>query len=404
MKRGCIILKINALRLKENILKTGEIGKEQNGITRLAFSPEYDNARDVLKGMAEQYGLEVQVDGVGNLFAKKSGKMNLPSIMLGSHLDTVKNGGLLDGNLGVIAALECLLVLCENQVETNHPVEMVAFNAEEGSEMGGTFGSRVMIGRQDLNEKDLEKKLAVYNLSKKDILSSMRPPESIKAFMEMHIEQGGILEEKELSIGIVNGIVGITRYKIIVHGEANHAGTTPMNQRNDALVTASKLICEIDKRSKTVGNPFVTTVGQLEVFPGSVNVIPGKVEFSLELRDLGSERIKSFMSEMERLSKELLDAEVEFELQIDKPTIETNVDLNEILEKLCIKNKILYQVMASGAGHDAKEIANKVPTSMVFIPSIGGKSHCADEASDWEDISTGTQLLLDALMEVDKIL
>lgn len=396
-------MKINSQRLKENVYKIGEIGKGQNGITRLAFSSEYNTAREQLKAISEQYGLEVRIDDVGNLFAKKSGKMDAPSIMIGSHLDTVKNGGLLDGNLGILAALECLIVLLENKFETNHPIEMVAFNAEEGSEMGGTFGSRVMIGRQDLNEADLEKKLAVYDLNVNDILSSIRPVESIKAFLEMHIEQGGILEEKELTIGIVSGIVGITRYKIIVHGEANHAGTTPMNQRNDALVNASKLICEIDRRSKKFGSPFVTTIGQLEVFPGSVNVIPGKVEFSLELRDLGSERIKSFMKDLESLAVALLETKVEFELQIDKPTVETNAELNGILEKQCIKNKIPYQVMASGAGHDAKELANKVPTSMIFIPSINGKSHCADEMSEWDDISIGTQLLLDAILQVDQL-
>lgn len=394
-------MRIDKERLKQNIIKIGEIGKTDKGITRIAYSKEYFEALNRLKELMLEQRLEVTVDKVGNLFGKRKGLKNLPSIMVGSHLDTVKNGGLLDGNLGVIAALECIYVLNENNISTNHPIEIVAFNAEEGSEMGGTFGSRVIMGRQDTSEIGLSEKLAKYSMTIQDIKESIRDSNDIKAFLELHIEQGGNLDNKGTPIGVVNGIAGITRYKITVIGEANHAGTTPMNLRKDALVMASRLILEIDNISKNMGNPFVSTIGFIKANPGSVNVIPGEVELILEMRDLDKERIDLVFQKIQDYTQTIEDYQFEFEFLIDKPPVKTSGIITMLIEEICIDKGINYEIMASGAGHDAKEIANNVPTGMIFVPSKDGKSHCPEEFTEWENVSLGAQILLETIMKID---
>ena len=394
-------MKINLERLKKNIIDIGEIGRTNKGITRIAFSKEYFQALKKLKTLMLGQGLEVTVDKVGNIFGKRDGSKNLPSIMVGSHLDTVRNGGLLDGNLGVVAALECINVLKENNVSTNHPIEMVAFNAEEGSEMGGTFGSRVMMGQQDINEIDFGEKLQKYNININDIRDSKRNIEDIKAFLELHIEQGGILDKEGIPIGIVNGIVGITRYRIIIKGDANHAGTTPMDLRKDALVMASKLILKINDLSKKIGDPFVSTVGYIKANPGFVNVIPGEVELILEIRDLSNERIDFFIQSIKGYTEKIADYEFIFEALIDKPPVKTSKAIIKLIEDICKDKEIDYKIMTSGAGHDAKEIAKKIPTAMIFVPSKDGKSHCPEEYTEWKHIELGTQMLLETILNLD---
>ena len=204
---------VNLERLKKNIIGVGEIGKnEEGGITRLAFSKEYYEAVDILVKLFKEQDLEVTVDEIGNVIGKRKGSRKLPSIMIGSHMDTVKNGGILDGNLGVMAALECICIMNDKKIYTNHPIEIVGFNAEEGSEMGGTFGSRVMLGKQDLDDTRLPNKLNNYNLTIESLKNSIKDISQIKAFLELHIEQGGFLDRNNLQIGVVNGITGITMY------------------------------------------------------------------------------------------------------------------------------------------------------------------------------------------------
>lgn len=398
-------MKVNLDRLKNNIINVGEIGKDEDGgITRLAFSDEYNQAVDLVVKLFTEQNLQVTVDGVGNVIGRREGKSDLPSIMIGSHIDTVKNGGLLDGNLGVMAGLECVSILNDNNIITNHPIEIIGFNAEEGSEMGGTFGSRVMAGKQDLNDPSLPEKLSTYDLTVDDLRKSVRDMKKVKAFLEIHIEQGGFLDNNNLSIGVVSGIAGITRYEIRVKGEANHAGTTPMDLRKDALTAAAKLISRIEEISKRIGRPFVSTIGQLTIKPGSVNVIPGEVVMILEMRDMDKNKINSAIEEIQTYSNILNGFQVEFKLLIEKPSVETNEKITEEIKNVCIENDIRYEVMASGAGHDAKEMAAKVPIGMIFIPSKDGKSHCPQEFSTWEDIETGTQVMFNTLLKVDELL
>lgn len=399
-------MKINKTRFMNSLRSIGEIGKiNGGGITRLAFSNEYSIALDNLEKLMIDAGLEVKRDKVGNLYGKRPGMdKNLGSIMSGSHLDTVKNGGLYDGNLGIVAALEAINTLNDNNIQTKHSIEVVAFNAEEGSEMGGTFGSRVMTGRQSLEEKGIEEKLAIYNLTIDDVKDSIRNSDEIAAFLELHIEQGGYLENNNLNIGIVDGIVGITRYLVKIKGEANHAGTTPMNLRKDALVAASKMIIKIDEIAQSYGNPFVATVGAIEAFPGSVNVIPGEVHFWIEMRDLEQDKIIQAVERLKKYANTLNGFEVEFELNVDKPSKKTNEEINKVTEKVCLSKNIKYTVMSSGAGHDAKELVYKVPTSMIFVPSKGGISHSPKEFTDENDLEIGVEVLASTILELDKVM
>lgn len=395
---------INFERFMTNLKIIGEIGiNQENGIDRLAFSDKYYEALEKLSEIMLKENIDVKKDRIGNISGLRNGiKKNKKTIMIGSHLDTVKNGGLYDGNLGVISSLEIILSLNDNKKNLNHPIEILAFNAEEGSEMGGTFGSRVMTGRQNINEKGIEEKLSVYGLNIEDIKKSEKKMDDKLCFVELHIEQGGILEKNNCSIGIVKGIVGINRYKIIINGEANHAGTTPMSLRRDAMTGAAKLITFINEEAFKYGESFVATVGNIKVFPGAVNVIPGKVEFLLEVRDMEEENIVSFVKKVEKYSNKLIGSEVEFIQTVNKPSMKMDTKLNKILEKICKKNNINYILITSGAGHDAKEFANKIPTTMIFVPSCKGISHSPKEYTEEKDIEIGVNLFYDFILEIDK--
>ena len=397
-------MKINIKRLMENLHKTGDIGyKENEGITREGFSQEYYQALNVLEKLFLEANLKVDKDEVGNILGRREGRDdNKKSIMVGSHLDTVKNGGLYDGNLGVIAALEVIKCLNENNTSTKHPIEIVAFNAEEGSEMGGTFGSRVMTGRQNLQEKFLEEKLSHYGLKLENIKNSTKNMDKIGAFLELHIEQGGFLEENKYDIGIVDGIVGITRYKIIIEGESNHAGTTPMNLRKDPIKILGKIIGKINDLAMDYEHPFVVTIGDLQVKPGMYNVIPREVTLLLELRDLEQKNIDDFILKLKEYSQQFNNFKFDFQETINKPSRLLNKNIMEKIRIATEKKNYKGVQISSGAGHDAKEFTYKVPTAMIFIPSIGGISHSPLEYSTEEQIAKGTQVLLDTVLELDK--
>ena len=394
-------MRINKERLKNSMLEIGSIGKEPTGgITRLAFSTEYDKAARRLSQIMEAAGLKVKQDPLGSVFGRQAGQDNsLPAIMFGSHLDTVKNGGLFDGTLGIMVGLEVINTLNDLGVTTQNPLELVAFNAEEGSEMGGTFASRVMAGLISPDDQYLQEHLPKYNLKPEDLVAARRDLDEIKAFIEVHIEQGTVLESENISIGIVNGIAGITRYKVNICGEANHSGTTPMKLRKDALVTAARLILEIEDIALELGEPFVATVGTLEVKPGAVNVIPGEVELIIELRDLDQNKIE-VAGERIIASADQMNGDIRIERIVNKTPVKTDSEISRVIEEACKKLEIPGRPILSGAGHDAKEIARKVPTGMIFVPSIAGKSHCPEEKTDWEDIYLGTEVLLETILSI----
>ena len=399
-------MKINKKRVIKNLYRLGEIGKDpEGGITRLPFSPEYYQAAEEIKSIMRQAGLRVQQDGTDSIFGKRAGLDNtLPSIMFGSHLDTVKNGGLFDGMLGIIAALECILVLNEQSITTRHPLEVAVFNAEEGGELGGTFASRIMVGIQDPEEEKLRGKIEKCGMTVDDLKSSRREIDEIGAFLELHIEQGRVLENEGCCIGIVKGVVGITRYKITVKGEANHAGTTPMNLRKDALTAASRLVIAIEEIACSLPKPYVATVGKLDIHPGSMCIIPGQVDMILEIRDLNQERVADSVERYKEVAEKISGDHISFNKLIDKPAVTKDQRIIEFIEKACQESSIQYKIMASGAGHDAKEIARRIPTGLIFVPSKGGRSHCPEEWTSRKDIYRGIEVLLQSILLIDKML
>ena len=395
-------MKINIDRMMTSLRQVGEIGRTESGITRSAFSRAYKLGAEELKTQMEAAGLSVRADTVGNLFGRRDGSDGmLGTIMLGSHLDTVVNGGLYDGNLGIAAALECMRVLRENHIVLRHPVEVAAFNAEEGGVLGGTFGSRCAMGNQRLDIEDIDGKLQSMGLRREDVLLA-KIDYPIETYVELHIEQGSVLESKELQIGIVEGIVGITRFQFEVIGKANHAGTTAMEDRRDSLAAAAKLIAQIHEYAMSEEKPFVATVGRIENEPNSVNVVPGKTRFVLEMRDMEKSKIDRFLERIKAAASAIEGCAVNITPYSDKGSVYLDSGLCAQLETVCRQQDLKYQRMFSGAGHDAMELAKCVPAVLLFVPSHDGISHNPEEFTSESDIEVGAQCLLDYLLEIDK--
>lgn len=400
-------MEINLSRLKENLIELGWIGYNGNnkklpygdsGITRLPYTKEYTQADKFVGNLMEKAGLEVYHDSVGNLFGTLSSAETDEHIIIGSHIDTVPEGGIFDGSLGVLGALESLQTLIENNYSNNYNLTVAAFIGEEGTEIGGTLGSRCFTGEIELNGKEIEF-FKDKGISPEDVREAKIDQNKIKNYLEMHIEQGEILKDEDISIGIVQGIVGIARYKVTVLGEANHAGTTPMILRDDALIKASKLIMKINKVVKELGGDLVGTVGTIKVEPGAVNVIPGRAEFTIELRDMEKDKINTVMDKI----KESFDEE---ELLIEDILYEGGVYLNKKVQDAIKKSaKSLnydYKKIVSGAGHDANPLSKITSTGMIFVPSYRGISHSPEEWTDWEEIKKGTEVMLETIKNLDK--
>jgi len=401
-------VRINLARLQKDVLALGEIGRTaEGGVSRRAFTPDDLKGRAYLTDRLEAAGFTVRQDAAGNLIGRYPGQDNrLPCIMIGSHIDTVPNGGMFDGAFGVLGGLECVRSMQELCLENRHPIEVVAFAAEEGSSLGGTFGSRAMAGQIVLNELTEREKTAIdlnlqaYGLNGANLGQAKRSPESLKAFVELHVEQGGVLEELGIPIGLVLGIVGIYRYEVTVHGEANHAGSTPMSKRDDALVKAARLILALQEFTVEESDEIVGTVGMLTVQPNAINVIPGEAKFTVELRDISAwgpvmvlERLKHFAAGL---------GGVEFRRIAEKEPVRLHPGIQDKIRAACRNLGIEYHVMPSAAGHDAVAMSYITPTAMLFVPSRGGISHSPLEWTDWNDIEKGTEVLLHTVLAIDE--
>ena len=395
-------MRVDENRLRENFYDISKIGiNENNGVDRTAFSESFYVAREKLKFKMENAKLATRIDCWGNLFGVRKGLgKSTKKILIGSHLDTVPNGGLYDGCLGIMTALECIDMLNDNHVMLKNDLEIVALNAEEGDILGGTLGSRGILGLIDTESDNFNVASKTYGINGNDIKKSLIKKEDIKCFIELHIEQGKILEAEKKNIGIVEGIVGIRRYKIVVKGEANHAGTTRMDHRDDALVKSIKIIEKVNKLALKEKEKLVATIGKYEVFPNSVNIIPGKVEMVLEIRSLENEIMDKYIREIRYFCETVKGTALS--VIIEKQPVILNEDIIGILEKTAIKNQIRYKRMVSGAGHDAKTMAEFTPTGMIFLPSIDGISHSPKEKTLWGDIIIGTKLFYETLSLIDR--
>lgn len=393
-------MRIHIDRLMDDLKTLGAIGyTEGEGVSRLAYSRAFFQGRDFVRGRMEAAGLVTSIDAVGNLtglLPSATGKYR-NKIAMGSHIDTVPKGGIYDGALGVLGAIEAVRALRESGYENQHPIEVIAFNEEEGNVIGGTFGSKAFAGGP--LEASMLEPMTAQHISKEDFASCRRSGADYLAYLEYHIEQGGILEAREKTIGIVKGIFGILRYRARVTGSANHAGSTPMSLRDDAMEKTCRIIADLMDRVRASGDTMVCTVGTMSVKPGAVNVIPGQTEFIIELRD------KS-MEDMSRVIKGLgarwESQGLQLEEYIIQPETLCDARLCRIAEESARRLRMPAMELYSGAGHDLINTSFLTPAMLIFIPSRGGISHRLDEYSSPEDIKAGAEVLLETLKKIDE--
>ena len=405
-------LKVNQERLERSIFDLAQFGIDEKGEThRVAFSDADIEARSWMVNQMEDAGLEVHIDFAGNIIGKRPGTdPTLPILGFGSHIDAVPNGGNYDGCVGSMAALEVIRTLQENDIKTRHPLEMIIFSNEEG----GVMGSRALVG--ELRPEALEVVNSTgYSMGEgiqriggdtTRLQEVIRPRGSMKAFLELHIEQGANLEQAKLDIGIVEGIVGLQWWDVRIKGFANHAGTTPMDMRQDALLSAAKFIIAVNEITTGMEGNQVGTVGRIKALPGAPNVVPGEVVLSLEIRDLPEEKIQMLYNKMVEAAKRIgeeMGTDFSFHT-LDATAQPANMDgtIKSEIEAACKDLGYSFRYMPSGAGHDAQDMARITPTGMIFVPSRGGISHSPKEFTSAADMAKGTNVLLETILRIDK--
>lgn len=410
--KNYITLRVNEKRIIDRIAELAKFGIDEKGRGyRVAYTKGDIEGRAWLMDLMKKAGLDPRIDTAGNIIGQRKGKNpNLKPIAFGSHIDMVPDGGNYDGTLGSLSALEVIEILNENQYITAHPLEVIIFANEEG----GTIGSMALVGH--LTADGLQQKsqmgltqsegIKVIGGNPDAISSSIRKKGDLKAWLELHIEQGGILEQENIEIGIVEGIVGIVHWEVMVEGFANHAGTTPMKLRKDALLAASKFVTVVNEIVLKIEGNHVATVGKIEALPGAYNVIPGKVVLGLEIRDLSTEKIEMLFAEMEKQAAKIAietKTKISFERQANesKPALTDKV-LQQTIEKSAKAMGLSTKYMQSGAGHDSQEMALITPMAMIFVPSVGGISHSPKEFSKSIDMVNGANVLLQTILEIDK--
>lgn len=402
-------LNINFKRLKETIETSASIGTTPNhGLCRLALTKEDQEMRDVFKKWLEEAGLEVKIDDFGNMFGRRIGNQDLPPVLIGSHLDTQPQGGRFDGILGVLTSLEVIRTLNDHQIETERPIEIVNFTNEEGARFEppllgsggsvGVFTKEFVYSRKDRDGKSFGDELEKIGY-KGDETNRLKEGH---AFIELHIEQGPILESKEITIGAVEGIKGMSWLEIKVEGKGGHAGPTPMALRHDALFATAHIIQYIEAHAKSDPDLSVT-IGKLSLKPDVTNCIPDEVIFSLDVRHKYDNVRLTFIDEVkemiEVITKERgVNATINSVWEVD--TTHFDPHLIESVEKHAQDLGYSVERIYSGAGHDAKYVHEIIPTSMIFIPSIGGISHVEDEFSKDEDIEKGANVLLQTVLQL----
>ena len=409
-------LQPNQDRIRHNLeILATMVDQTKPGWTRRPFTPWYQESRAWLQQQMEECGMSVRTDAGANLIGKISGTdADLKPIMIGSHTDTVVGGGRFDGIIGVIAGLEIARRLQETGTTLRHPLEVVDFTAEEPSEFGiSTIGSRAMVGhlsaemmqRVDQSGLKLEDGIRMMGGDPEKIAELAREKDDVSLYLELHIEQGPVLEQSNQQLGVVTGIVGIHRYRVIVEGKPNHAGTTPMNMRFDALTGASQLVLELEALCRlSYADPVVGTVGKFMNEPNGANVIPGRVTFELEVRSLDADIIEKIMAKFAQFSNEIAEYR-SLDISIDNlsksEAIRVPPEVQEKIGQACTATgSTIY--LPSGAGHDANQLAAIAPVGMIFVPSRDGRSHCPEEWTDFDDVARGVEALARALLAFDR--
>lgn len=400
---------VNGERLNAQLAQFDAIGRTAGGINRVAYSDADLAGRKFALDLFRAAGLEPRIDTAGNILARVSGTgSSLPAILIGSHVDSVTDGGNYDGPVGSFSAIEVVRTLRERNLRLRHPLEVVVFQNEEG----GTVGSKLMIG--DLPAADLDKVarsgktlregIGLVGGNVAQLAGAIRRKGDLECYLELHIEQGGLLEKAGLKIGVVEGIVGFRWFEVTVDGFANHAGTTPMDQRQDAMLAAAKFTVAVNDAIRSEPGRQVATVGRVIPSPNTSNVIPGRVVLTVDLRDLAPEKLTRFAATFERLAREIGDATgTRFSFKIlsrSEPAI-SDPRVMGFIGASADALGLSRQQMPSGAGHDAQEIARIAPMAMIFVPSVGGISHSPREFTKPEDVVNGANVLLNAVIAAD---
>ena len=410
---------VNRRRLMRDLNALSRIGLGDRGsVTRLVFSIKELRSRQLLIHLMRQAGLQIRIDAIGNIFGRLDGLApRAPAVLAGSHLDTVIHGGKYDGPVGVIGALEAVRTIRENEIPVRAPLEVVCFVGEESSRFGfSTLGSSLVAGQ--LRPRDLTHAVDARGTKLSDVLAELGiagkkmnalrlDPKSFKAYLELHIEQGPVLEAKKKRIGLVTSIAAPSRFKVVFKGRADHSGTTPMEMRRDALVASAHLIEYIEticrRYSSMAKGRVVGTVGALKIEPGVINAVPGRAELSVDIRstsaywkDHVARRVKATARSIARqrsIGVQILNIREEKPVPLDPRLL-------RVTREICESRKIDYEIMPSGAGHDAMQMAKITPAGMIFVPSRRGISHNPDEWTHPDDIALGCQLLMETMIRV----
>ena len=404
---------IDGERLWRRLSELAEVGKQESGgVTRLSFTDEERTAKDLVASYMQEAGLSVREDAVGNLFGRREGReTDAPAVLVGSHVDSVYHGGNFDGPLGVLAGIEVAQTLEEGGVETDRPVEVVAFTDEEGARFSfGMIGSRALAGTlspEDLEHEDgdgvsIADAMRDHGLDPGKIEESVRPPGSLAAYVELHIEQGRVLENEGLPTGVVTGIAAPVWRRLIFVGETGHAGTTPMQLRHDALAAAAEVATVVEDEASATGSS-VGTVGQMGVEPGGINIIPGRVELSLDIRDI-DEGTRDLVEDriLERAREVCGRRGVGFETEVLQrmTPVSCSETVRGAVRAACEELGLRPYDLASGAAHDGMQLVGSCPMGMIFVRSKDGVSHNPEEWSSKEDCTAGANLLYHTTLDL----
>jgi N-carbamoyl-L-amino-acid hydrolase len=402
-------------RLKADIRQLSEIGRrseEDPGLYRMAFTEAEMAAKKWLMKRLHEAGLLARMDGAGNVIgrldASDTENDSRPAALIGSHLDTVPCAGTLDGSLGVVIGLECLRSLKESRLSLSRPIELIAFADEEGR-FGAMFGSEAFCGfihparlqSTDLDGITLAHAMRAQGLDPDLAMDAARPRDQIDSYLEVHIEQGPVLDAHHEQVGIVEAITGLTKWQIRFHGEANHAGTTPMDMRKDAFLGLADFAHELDRILDENGGPNSrATIGTAQILPGAANTVPGMVEFSLDIRDTDADTLKELKNAFRKTLAAIARRKglyFDYEELSHIEPVACNQSVIDLLTEKARQLGLRFRKMPSGAAHDAQMLAQITPTGMIFTPSRGGKSHSPEEWTAWEDMQAAANLALHAL-------
>ena len=403
-------LRVNGARLNGWLAKFDSVGRTPTGINRVAYSDADLAGRAFTLDLFREAGLNPRIDTAGNILGRLDGTdRSLKPILIGSHVDSVTDGGNFDGPLGSFGAIEVARSLREQNVRLRHPLEVVVWTNEEG----GTVGSRSAIGHitpADLDKiarsgKTIREGINIVGGNVAKLSEAERKKGDLACYMELHIEQGGLLEKAGLQIGVVEGIVGLRWFEVTITGFANHAGTTPMDQRQDAMLAAAKFAVAVNDAVRSVPGRTVATIGRMVVSPNTTNVIPGQVVLTVDLRDLDAAKITHFTERFSQLGREIGTAtKTTFDIKqnVDTAPAISDPQVMAWIDGAAATLGFTRQRMPSGAGHDAQEMSRIAPMAMIFVPSVGGISHSPKEFTKPEDVANGADVLLNAVIAADK--